>query len=132
MRVALHNIAATIPLELRDADELLYRYGRWAMHRHKKQHCGSAEGRYAIPPNDDDREPREVILSTPDAMQCQRALSRVPEINRVVLVILYVPQRIPPEVALRRLHIPPRLSQERHRIGLVMFRNLHRVLSCRQ
>lgn len=125
----LQNISADIPAELRGADELLRIYGRWAMHRHKRQHCGSAEGRYSIPPNDDDREPREALMLTADAMHCQRALAQVPANERIVLAILYVPQRLPVEVQLRRLHIPPRLSQERHRTGLVMFKTRHRVLA---
>ena len=128
----MHNIAADIPPSLRDADELLHRYGRWAMHRHKKQHCGSAEGRYTIPPNDDDREPREVIMATHEAMVCQRALARVPDRERVVLAILYVPRRLPAEVQLRMLRIPPRLSQERHLLGLRVFGNWQVILSERE
>lgn len=125
----LHDIAADIPPSLRDADELLRRYGRWAMYRYKKQHCASAEGRYQTPPNDDDRQPREILLSTPDAMVCQRALARVPDRERVVLAILYVPHRLPAEAQLRILRIPPRLSQERHIAGLRMFSDMHRVVT---
>lgn len=130
--MALNDIAAKIPHNLRDADELLHRYGRWAMHRHKKQHCGSAEGRYTIPPNDDDREPREQIMGTVDALVCQRALARVPDKERVVLAILYVPQRLPAEVQLRLLRIPPRLSQDRHLLGLRAFWNWQAILSERE
>lgn len=125
----MQNIACEIAPSLQEADSLLRLYGRWAMHRHKKQHCGSAEGRYSIPPNDADREPREALMLTVDAMHCQRALAQVPANERIVLAILYVPQRLPVEVQLRRLHIPPRLSQERHRAGLVMFKVRHRVLA---
>lgn len=123
------EIAAEIPAGLRDADEVLVRYGRWAMHRHKKQRCGSAEGMFTTPPNDDDRQPREMLMPGYQAIDVQRALYRVPELQRVVLAILYVPQRIPAVVQLRRLHIPPRLSRERHIDGLRMFANIHRVLS---
>ena len=125
------NIAADIPAELRGADDLLTRYGRWAMHRHKKQRCASAEGMYRIPPNDDDRQPREVLLANFDAMTVQRALARVPDRERIVLAVLYVPQRLPPQAQLRILRIPPKLARERHLHGLRMFSNLHRVMSVR-
>ena len=124
----LEAIACTITDDLADADELLTKYGRWAMNRYRKQHCASAEGRYRIPPNEDDRQPREVLLPTPDAMRVQRALSRVPDLERIVLAILYIPQRLPAQAQLRLLRIPPRTSRERHRAGLVMFRNLHRLM----
>lgn len=120
----LINIAADIPASLRDADQTLTQYGRWAMWRNHRQTCGSAEGAYKSPPNDDDRTPRELIMLLPDAMAAQRALAQVPEINRVVLAVLYIPNRIPAVVQMRKLHIPPRLSQERHLSGLFMFRNI--------
>ena len=123
------NIAADIPAELRGADDLLTRYGRWAMHRHKKQRCASAEWMYRIPPNEDDRLPREVMLKDFDALAVQRALARVPDRERIVLAVLYVPQRLPAHVILQRMRIPARLSRERHLHGLRMFNNLHRVLA---
>lgn len=122
-----HQIAADIPVELADADELLRKYGRSVMDRYKKMHCASAEGRYSIPPNDDDREPREVLLSTLDVSLVQRALAAVPEIFRTVLQILYVPKRLPAEAQLRRLQIPPKLSAERHLEGLRIFVGRHRA-----
>ena len=121
------DIAAPIPQSLADADEVLRLYGRWAMDRHHKRHCGSAEGRYKIPPNDDDREPKEFVMPLQDALAAQRALSLVPDVERIVLSILYIPRRQPAEVQLRLLRIPPRLSQERHLRGLRMFANLYRV-----
>lgn len=123
------DISAPIPDALRDADELLTRYGRWAMLRHGRRRCGSAEGRYAIPPNDDDRTPREVIMPMLDALAVQRALSRVPDLQRIVLSVLYIPHRIPSHRQLQMLRIPPRLSRDRHITGLRMFANLHRVLT---
>ena len=123
----LENIAADIPLDLRTADELLTRFGRWAMHRHRKQRCASAEGMYRTPPNDDDRQPRELVMPAIDAMAVQRALAGVPDRERVVLEILYVPRRFPVQAQMRRLRIPPRLAQERHLLGLRMFWNRWRV-----
>ena len=122
-----HQIAADIPNELAEADELLRKYGRSVMDRYKKQHCASAECHYSIPPNDDDREPREVLLSVGDVTLVQRALIEVPEIFRQVLQILYVPKRLPAEAQLRRLQIPPKLSAERHLEGLRLFAGRHHV-----
>lgn len=122
-----HQIAADIPIELADADEMLRKYGRSVMDRHKKLRCGSAEGHYSIPPNDDDRDPREVLLSVVDVSVVQRALIGVPELFRQVLQILYVPKRLSAEAQLRRLQIPPRLSAERHLEGLRLFSGRHHV-----
>lgn len=121
-----HQIAADIPIELAEADELLRKYGRSVMDRYKKMHCASAEGRYSIPPNDDDREPREVLLPASDVSLVQRALAALPEVFRTVLQILYVPKRLPAEAQLRRLQIPPKLSAERHLEGLRLFVGRHR------
>lgn len=126
-------IAAEIPDRLRDADELLTQYGRWASDRDTARRCGSAE-RYYRPEGwqavDARREPKPVGMHIDVAMQCQRALARVPDRERIVLQVLYVPRRLPPEAQLRILRIPPRLSQERHRTGLTMFANLFRVIQC--
>lgn len=123
----LEGFAADVPSSLKQADEVLEAYGRWAMDRYRRRQCGSAEGRFKAPPNDDDRDPREVIMPTPDAMRAHRALQRVADKERIVLHILYVPHRMKPEVQLRILRIPPRLCQERHLAGLRMFDNLFRV-----
>jgi hypothetical protein len=122
-----HEITGEIPHDLRQADEILIRYGRAVMDRHRKHHCASAEGRYPIPPNDDDREPREILMPAPDAALVQRALIGVPERERLVLQILYVPQRLPPEAQLRIKRIPAQLSAQRHIDGLRMFHNRHRA-----
>ena len=100
-------------------------YGRWAMNRAKAQRCGSAEGRFRAPANDDDRQPREVMMPMLNALAAQRALARVPDLERKVLAILYVPNRLPAEAQLRMAMVPPRLSQERHLAGLRMFSNIY-------
>ena len=119
----LHDICASIPQDLKPADDLLHKYGRWCKDRARLHRCGSAERMYRAPQDDIDREPRPVLMHIDQAMACQRALYRVPEQERMVLTVLYVPRRIPVEVLLRRLRIPPRLSQERHLRGLRMFAN---------
>ena len=121
------NIAAEIPLNLQEADERLHRYGRWAMDRQLRRSCGSAEGRYRSFQDDEDRAPREMLQHIDEALVCQRALARVPEQERKVLTILYVPQRLPIEAQLRLALIPPRLCQERHLRGLRMFDNLYKA-----
>ena len=123
----MQNIAADIPVSLREADELLAKYGRWAKDRQRLQRCGSAEGRYLAPPNDDDRQPAEMVMSLSDAMACQRALAGVPQQERIVLAVLYIPRRMPAEIQMRRLRIPPRLSRERHLAGLRMWWNRLRI-----
>lgn len=120
------NLSADIPSDLQDADQRLMRYGRWAMDRQRRHRCGSAEGRYRSNQDDLDRQPTEVLLHIDEALACQRALARVPEMERKVLIILYVPQRMSVEMQLRLAHIPARLCQERHLRGLRMFDNLLR------
>lgn len=123
------QIHADVPSELAEADELLHRYGRSIMDRFRKQHCASAEGRYVIPPNDDDRSPREVLLGQADISLVQRALLHVDERERTVLQILYVPQRLPAEAQLRMKRIPAALAVSRHLDGLKQFAQRHHVES---
>ena len=125
------NIAADIPTSLRYADELLNAYGRWAADRPTARRCGSAEGNYR--PGGGEvlegrRESKQWSLRHDEAMLCQRALARVPDRERIVLSILYIPRRVPPEMQLRLLRIPPRLARERHLIGLRMFDNTRLLL----
>lgn len=125
------DIAADIPPRLREADDILHRYGRWAKDRIRLHRCGSAERAYRAPQDDIDREPKPVLMHIDMAMACQRALARVPERERIVLSILYVPHRLPAQVLLNRMRIPPRLSRERHVQGLRMFDNLFGMLYSR-
>jgi hypothetical protein len=118
------DLYGAVPLDLRDADDLLHRYGRWAKDRMRLHRCGSAERAYRAPRDDKDREPRPVMMHIDQAMACQRALAKVAKLERQVLAILYVPKRIPAEALLRIHHIPPRLCRERHIRGLRMFDNL--------
>lgn len=131
MMVRPQQLYAHIPVELRRADDLLHRYGRWAKDRLRLYRCGSAERAYRSPPDDRDREPKPILMHVDQAMACQRALARVPELERVVLAVLYVPHRVPVDLRLRRLRIPPLVSRERHLRGLRMFDNLisHRAHS---
>jgi hypothetical protein len=79
-----------IPQDLKDADALLTRYGRWAMDRWKKQHCASFEHHYKPPVLEP--EPTEVLLADFVAMDVQHALVLVPLAYRRVLHNEYIPK----------------------------------------
>ncbi len=126
------DIWAAFPESLADADEALTRYGRWAADRSRNnRRCASAEGLYqgeSWQAVERRRSPAPVAMLAADAMLCQRALVRVPDRERMVLNILYIPKSKPPEAQLRILRIPPQLCQVRHLAGLRMFDNLHKAL----
>ncbi|WP_295850999.1 hypothetical protein [uncultured Xylophilus sp.] len=122
------DFRALIPADMRDADDLLFRYGRWAMDRYRYNRCASAEGKYQAPPSNEDREPRELLLSTTPAMRAHRALINVAFHPRQVLQILYVPKRLPAEAQLRIARIPARVCRELHMDGLRMFWTQHERL----
>ena len=126
------QIYAELPRDLHDADEVLQMYGQWAMDRGQKRRCGSAEGNYRAGgegAREARRDPTIKALTTEDALRCQRALASVADAERVVLTILYVPQRLPSEAQLRLLRIPPQLSRIRHLAGLRVFWSWYRLLS---
>lgn len=135
--MVLEDIAADIPENLVRADELLTRYGRWAVSSGRggtpytvdRQFIREADRRESLEAYQRRRETalRELLLTVADAMRVQRALARVPDRERVVLAVLYVPKKIPPREQLRILRIPPRLSRERHLTGLRIFWNLHEI-----
>ena len=112
-----------LPQDLQDADLMLKQYGRWAMDRFRPAKCGSAEGNYKAAPNDEDRLPRESIAGANEIVQINRALQAVPELERTVLMWLYVPSREPVQVKMRKAATPPKLMQERHLAGIHMFWN---------
>lgn len=127
----LDPIAAEIPEDLKDADERLRLYGRWAMDRWSPKRCGSAEKDYQPTRGEAfqaRREPRELLMPSDEALLCQRALSKVPEQQRTVLAMLYIPCRWPAQALLRKAGIPPRESRERHLYGLRMFDDIHRSM----
>jgi len=125
----LEPFVCEIPPGLAWADETLERFGRWATSRGRgARTCGSAEGQYRAPSRDEaPPAPTGLGMSTSEAMAAHRALQAVPELQRTVLRILYVPERRPVEALLRSQGIPPRLCRIRHAEGLQMFANLHRL-----
>jgi hypothetical protein len=127
----VQNFAADIPQALHEADEMLTRYGRWASNSGRSARtCGSAEGSYRPGAGDALEARRDVVsagLSQAQRVAAQRALARVPEAERVVLTVLYIPRRLPIGAQLRLLQVPPQLSVERHLRGLRMWWNLYQA-----
>jgi hypothetical protein len=141
-KVVMPNLSITceITCELRQADYTLTEYGRWATRASGGAgFCGSAERgfrrqidrRESIESFLDRRVPRNPLMATQDALRCQRALAQLPDRERIVLSVLYVPRRLPPEAQLRIMRIPPSLSVLRHKAGLRMFVNMYRMLGTR-
>lgn len=122
----IRDAKPSIPPELREADDLLYRYGQWAQDRFKKQHCASIEHRYRPPPLPGDEAPTPLMADF-RAMDVQHALVVVPMQYRRVLQAFYIPQRLPPN-ALRRKHgIPTKTWEVSHIMGLRMFWGIYSV-----
>lgn len=132
----LESFTADIPPDLAWADDLLTRYGRWATRRSRGiGTCGSAEGNYRAPAREDDdarRTPAPVGLTAAEAVAVNRSFQQVPDRERIVLRVLYVPQRQPVHVQLELLRIPPSLCRARHAAGLRMFANLHGLTDTRR
>lgn len=124
------DFSADIPPALHEADDILTRYGKWAAQGRAVRTCGSAEGDYRPGGGEalaSRREAADSPLSQDQRLAAQRALARVPEIERVVLAVLYVPARGSIGARLRAMGVPPRLSQERHLNGLRIWWNLYQL-----
>lgn len=125
------QIYADLPANLQRADQLLGLYGQWAVNRGGRAgRCGSAEGQYVPERGEVEtrREPKVEVLTTEEALRCQRALLAVPDRERIVLTILYVPKPMPAEQQLRLMRIPPQLSQQRHAAGVRFWWNRYQIL----
>lgn len=136
------NFAADIPRELQRADELLTRFGRWATaygrnsapHTLDRMHIREADPKESLEAYMRRRAhvPAEPMMPAPEAMGVQRALAKVSDRERIVLTVLYVPQRLPIQAQLRILRIPPSLCRVRHQNGLREFSHWHDVLTLAQ
>jgi hypothetical protein len=128
----MRDFAAQIPPDLFEADHTLTLYGRWAAGFGRgARTCGSAEGDYRPGAGEVLQARREAgcaALSQEQRLAAQRALARVPEPERVVLSVLYVPRRFSIGAQLRLHQIPPSLSVDRHLRGLRMWWNLYQAI----
>lgn len=133
----LQAIAADIPPDLAEADDVLTRYGRWAvtssrggrpptLDRQFRPEMDSHES-YASWLERCSRTPRDMPMPIKIAMLVQRTLARLPERERVVLAALYVPRRIHAATQLQILRVPPAHSRALHLIGLRRFDTSYRI-----
>lgn len=135
------NFAADIPPELARADDLLTQYGRWATSYGARKGAPTLDRMFI---READRKesleaynrrrahvPAAQLMSTPEAMNVQRALAKVPDQERIVLTILYIPKRQPVHMQVAALRLTPSLCRIRHLSGLRMFRHLHDGCRCR-
>lgn len=137
--MAIENFAADIPQELVRADDLLTQYGRWATSYGASKGAPTLDRMYI---READRKesleayqrrrahvPGEALMPTAAAMNVQRALAMVPDQERIVLTILYIPRRQPVHMQVAALRLTPSLCRIRHLSGLRMFRHLHDVVA---
>lgn len=120
----IRDAKPSIPPELREADDLLYRYGQWAQDRFKKQHCASIEHRYRPPILPGDEAPTPLMADF-RALDVQHALVVVPMQYRRVLQAWYIPQRLPPHAIRRQHRIKARDWEASQREGLRMFWSIY-------
>lgn len=114
------QLYAELPQELTEADDILRRYGRWARGGSGPGTCGSAEGDYRAPQDDEDRRPHAVAMLPMDVERARASLVDMPMMTRLVLQWLYVrPASIPANM--RKHGIQPRHMRERHLEGVTEF-----------
>jgi len=123
------DLNLTVPADLRQAEELLEKYGAWAQDRYRKRHCGSAESRYVPPPvlGAEREEPPAPFIPDWSAMNVHRALNEVPMAYRRVLHAFYIPQRLPHHAIRRQLKIAATTWTQTRIHGLRMFWNVYRL-----
>lgn len=118
-----------LPTDLREADDVLAKYGRWALGGQGQGRCGSAEGRYQSDEVHarEDREIREPMIADWSAMDVQRALCRVPERFRKVLQAHYIQRRNQMWITRRQLRLTAKTWSETRIAGVRMFWNIYRL-----
>ena len=121
LRMKRDNLDLSItPPDLREAEELLIRYGLWAQDRYKKRRCASAEGQYRAPPTPGE-EPMPELMADFAAMDVQRALQVVPRQYSRVLAAVYIPKAESELSARLRMGIKRRLWHDSRVQGLRLF-----------
>lgn len=127
--VRLENFAADVPEDLLDADSLLTQYGRWAVARGggrpatlDRMYIREADRKESLEAYMRRRETiPNPIMPTQSALAVQRALARVPERERIVLGVLYVPRKASVAEQLQIRRIPASLARIRFLAGLRIF-----------
>ena len=114
------QLYADLPSELHEADDILTRYGRWARGGYSPARCGSAEGMYRAPQDDEDRQPQEPSMSKLDADRVRKCLGELPMMTLTILQWLYVDIG-QLQAKMRRFGIQPQHMRERHLAGVMEF-----------
>ena len=114
------QLYADLPTDLREADDILSRYGRWARGGYSPGRCGSAEGAYRSPQDDEDRKPREPVMPALEVERVKDALGRLPMMTLLVIQWLYIDTG-QLHAKMRRHGIQPRHMRERHVEGVRLF-----------
>ena len=115
------QLYADLPAELHEADELLNRYGRWARGGGGGgARCGSAEGMYRAPQDDEDRRPREPVMPPLEVERAKEAKSTLPMMTLLIIQWLYVDTGAL-HAKMRQHGIQPRHMRERHLDGVRLF-----------
>lgn len=114
------QLYADLPAELQEADEQLRRYGRWARGGGGAERCGSAEGAYRAPQDDEDRQPRMPTMPAAEVERTRQALAKLPMMTLLVIQWLYVnPSSM--QAHMRKHGIQARHMRERHLEGVTEF-----------
>ena len=114
------QLYADLPAELLEADDILRRYGRWARGGSGAARCGSAEGNYRAPQDDEDRQPSEPVMVVADVERVRKSLMQLPPMTLLVIQWLYVkPGQV--QANMRKHGIQPRHMRERHLEGVQCF-----------
>lgn len=125
------QLYADLPAELHEADEILNSYGRWANRGGGGARCGSAEGMYRAPQDDEDRKPRMPLMPPLEVERARSALGTLPMITLLVIQWLYVdPSGL--QAKMRKHGIQPRHMRERHLEGVSLFWTAWRASAPRQ
>lgn len=115
------QLYADLPADLQEADDILRRYGRWARGRGGGgARCGSAEGAYRSPQDDEDRQPSEPTMAALDVERARKALATLPTMTLCVIQWLYVDSSSL-KSKMRKHGLQPRHMQERHLEGVRLF-----------
>ncbi len=110
-----------LPPELHEADDILDRYGRWARGGGGGgARCGSAEGMYRAPQDDEDRKPSEPVMQPLEVERVKSSLTQLPMMTLLVISWLYIDVGAL-QSKMRKHGIQPRHMRERHLEGVRLF-----------